>query len=388
MLPLFTRRLTQAAIAFLTCLVSPLYSADLAPPQPDSEQPATSTPTKGASKKPLRVRIEMRDGLRFDPPRFETQPGQEVVISLENADTTHQPHNFLILQPGKREEIVQLAMGLGEKGAASGFIPESPEILVHSELVNPEGTNQVRFVAPQKKGIYPYVCTMPGHGMVMYGAMYVGIKAPPLGKDTNIPIQSIQSAIPGSGRRPFVQRMFLPKTGPASIAVALPGELNFCWDAGQCRLRYLWRGPFIDAAANWRGNGRDLATLPTLPWWSSTADGFPLQIGSRAAPPSVKFLGYKLSGGIPEFHYRVGAHEVFETISALPQDAGVTDHFRISAVGGEDVRFNSTGEGAVITGDAGSSRLGSAIVPANRQDFAITFTAPPATPSAPAPSHP
>jgi hypothetical protein len=325
----------------------------------------------------------MRDGLRFDPPRFSAQPGEEVVVSLENADSTHQPHNFLILQPGKRDEIVQQALALGEKGPAADYIPNNPAILVHSSLLNADGTNKVKFTAPTEKGIYPYVCTMPGHGLVMYGAMYIGEKMPALAKDKNIPPQAVQAAIPGNGQRPYVQRTFLPNTGPASIAVALPGDQNYCWDAGECRLRYAWRGAFIDASANWRGNGNDLAVLPSEPWWRADQDAFPLNLGTSESIPPVKFLGYKLDNGIPEFHYRVGDAEVFEKITSWSDNTGntgIAEHFRIPKQKNPvKVKINP-GFAVVATLDC---RLNDGVIIPNHGDhFSFTLSAPAA--SAPA----
>ena len=37
-------------------------------------------------------------------------------------------------------------------------------------------------------------------------------------------------------------RTFMPGSSPAAIAVALPGGHAYCWDAGNCRLRYAWQG--------------------------------------------------------------------------------------------------------------------------------------------------
>jgi hypothetical protein len=291
---------------------------------------------------------------------------------LENSDSTHQPHIFAVLRPGKREEVVQEALTLGEKGPSVDFIPPNSNILVHSKLLNPDGTNTVRFTLPAEKGIYPYVCTMPGHGLVMYGAIYVGVKMPALPKDTNIPPQAAQAAIPGNGRRPYVQRTFLPNTGPASIAVALPGEQNYCWDAGACRLRYAWHGAFIDVSANWHGNGMPLATVPVPRWWSAAEDSFPLQMGASSAP--VKFLGYKLEDGLPEFHYRVGETEVFEKISPLPGNAGLADHFRIPNAD-KSLRFSvEPGAMAAIAGDVSSAKSGTTITPSHPADFTITIT--------------
>ncbi len=384
-MPFATPRFRPVVTAVLA-LTGSCYGANPEPAaNPAESQTTPAAPAAGAAstgsgsgkaeapKKSLNVKIEMRDGLRFEPPRFEAQPGEEIVVSLENADATHQPHNFVVLRPGKREEVVQQALALGEKGPAIGFIPENSNIIVHSALLNPEGTNTVRFTLPPEKGVYPYVCTMPGHGMVMYGAIYSGVKMPALAKDQNIPPQAAQNAIPGNGRRPYVQRIFLPNTGPASIAVALPGEQNYCWDAGACRLRYAWRGAFVDASANWRGNGKDLAALPGEPWWSAEPNGFPLKIGASAGA-QVKFLGYKLVDGLPEFHYRVGETEVFEKISALPGNSGLVDHFRIPKASQQIHVSVASGAGATIAGDAGSTKSGAAITPAHPTDFSITLT--------------
>jgi hypothetical protein len=196
---------------------------------------------------------------------------------------------------------------------------------------------------------------------------------PPLTKDPNIPQLAIQAAIPGGGQRPYVQREFLPNTGPASLAVALPGEENFCWDCGQCRLRYIWRGTFIDASANWHGNGRDLAVVPSDPWWVAEENGYPLSVGGEHAP--VKFLGYKLEDGIPEFHYRVGSQEVFEKITPLPGNSGIAEQFRIPHAT-KPVKFAVAAGTATLGGDVGEA--------AHTKDFSITYS-----PLAiPAPAHP
>jgi len=110
-------------------------------------------------------------------------------------------------------------------------------------------------------------------------------------------------------KRPMVQRMFLDKTGPASIAVALPGDLNFCWDAGECRLRFLWKGDFLDAYPYWRGNGNNLATVNGAVFHTETAR--PLATGQP-----VKFLGYTMKDGLPTFKFKLGTVEVHERLEA------------------------------------------------------------------------
>ena len=291
---------------------------------------AEPVPPVTPDKKPRTVKLLMRDGLRFDPPRFSAAPGEEIVLRIENADSTQQTHNFLLLKPGQRDAVVQEALALGEKGPAQGYVPENPNILVHSSLVEADKVATVKFRVPDEKAVYPFVCTFPGHGFVMYGAIYAGVPLLPLEKDPHIPPMTMQAMIAGNGRRPFVQRVFMPDAGPAAIAVALSDDQNFCWDAGQCRLRYAWKGAFIDASAHWKGNGRDLAKLPAAPWWHAPKDAFPLRFGAADADaPPVKFLGYRLDQGVPEFHYRAGDVEVFEKIVAAEKGAALAVRYRV-----------------------------------------------------------
>jgi len=93
-----------ASFLLLTCAAAPAFAADPDAPNPPTPPQSTATatpkPGKTAKKKQVKVKIAMRDGMRFEPPRFVANPGDEVSVSLENADSTHQPHNFLVLLPG------------------------------------------------------------------------------------------------------------------------------------------------------------------------------------------------------------------------------------------------------------------------------------------------
>jgi azurin len=58
-------------------------------------------------------------------------------------------------------------------GATNNYVPEMPEILFSTALVNPDQTVRLRFTAPSKPGEYPYICTFPGHWRLMNGVMTV-----------------------------------------------------------------------------------------------------------------------------------------------------------------------------------------------------------------------
>ncbi|MEC9055712.1 MAG: hypothetical protein VX633_10430, partial [Verrucomicrobiota bacterium] len=117
-------------------------------------------------------------------------------------------------------------------------------------------------------------------------------------------------ASPSMRKRPQVQRIFMPEAGPAAIAVAVTDELHYCWDAGECRLRYIWKGDFIDGWTVWRGNGNGFAKIQGEVLLREKKS--PLII--PASSDSPRFLGYSLKDGLPTFRWRVGKIEVMERI--------------------------------------------------------------------------
>jgi azurin len=96
-----------------------------------------------------------------------------VKLVFENPDVT--PHNLLIVQPGAADEVGMAGneMAKTTDGFAKGFIPDSPKILHKTKLLPQNEREILRFKAPEKPGIYPYICTFPGHWLVMKGEMIV-----------------------------------------------------------------------------------------------------------------------------------------------------------------------------------------------------------------------
>jgi hypothetical protein len=53
------------------------------------------------------------------------------------------------------------------------YVPASNKVLLASGLLQPRQSERLSFTAPTRPGVYPYVCTYPGHWRRMYGALYV-----------------------------------------------------------------------------------------------------------------------------------------------------------------------------------------------------------------------
>jgi putative heme-binding domain-containing protein len=109
----------------------------------------------------------------YDKERIAVQAGKPVEFRLLNSD--NMPHNFTIVQPGALEEIGELAEATANEpdAAERHYIPESDKILLASRLLEPGQNQALTFEAPKVPGVYPYVCTYPGHWRRMYGALYV-----------------------------------------------------------------------------------------------------------------------------------------------------------------------------------------------------------------------
>lgn len=111
----------------------------------------------------------LTDQMLFDKDRIVVQAGKPVEFVFENTDIM--PHNFVVTKMGALEEVGNAAEAFGSSpGAAErGYVPPSDKVLLASRLLMPRDTQVLRFTAPASPGVYPYVCTYPGHWRRMHG---------------------------------------------------------------------------------------------------------------------------------------------------------------------------------------------------------------------------
>jgi azurin len=112
--------------------------------------------------------------LLFTKEKFKVKAGKPVKLVFKNPDATQ--HNLVILKKGASVERVGMAgneMAKSPEGIKKHFIPEDKSILHHTKLLAPNSVETLRFVAPTVPGEYPYVCTFPGHWVLMRGVMVV-----------------------------------------------------------------------------------------------------------------------------------------------------------------------------------------------------------------------
>ena len=131
--------------------------------------------TGAKREKPFRITIStIEDKMLYDIKKFEVESGKSVILTFKNKDFP--PHNLLIVKPGKADEVANLAIALGNDGFGKQWRPDTPLILWGSTMIDYDEETVISFTAPSP-GDYPYVCTFPGHAMMMRGVMKVIPKA-------------------------------------------------------------------------------------------------------------------------------------------------------------------------------------------------------------------
>jgi len=82
-------------------------------------------------------------------------------------------HNFLLVKPNTVDKVVKEAFDLGLDGSGQDYVPDSPDVLFHTKIIEPETEDTIYFEVPKTKGDYTFVCTFPGHGQIMRGIFRV-----------------------------------------------------------------------------------------------------------------------------------------------------------------------------------------------------------------------
>lgn len=165
-------------------------AAATATPAPAPAAPAAATPAPAAAPtaaaaapaaasaavvSEITIKPDAADptGMKYDVKSFKVKAGQKIKLTFENNHPTlPQPHNVCIGKLGSKATIIQVAMSAATMPNAmeKGFIPESPDIIAHTKLLQMGQKETIEFTLPAA-GEYPYICTFPGHGLLMNGTI-------------------------------------------------------------------------------------------------------------------------------------------------------------------------------------------------------------------------
>lgn len=124
-----------------------------------------------------RVAIAWRTGLgknlTFVPASLRVTAGEPLRLTFKNPDVV--PHNWVLIKPGTLARIGDLTnqMIADPEAVARHYVPRTEDVIVYTDIVADQQSATIYFHAPTTKGRYPFLCTFPGHWMVMNGELLV-----------------------------------------------------------------------------------------------------------------------------------------------------------------------------------------------------------------------
>lgn len=173
-------------IIFICSLLASVGCSHATPEQSSESEPTksaaplassttASTPASAASVAPKPAPIvELEIGavgstMAFDKKSLTVHAGSQIHLVLKDAKPGTLMHNWVLVRPGTEAAVA--AAGL-PAGAAGNFVTPGPDVLAFTPMAPPGGSTEVTFQAPPA-GTYPYICSFPGHYLVMKGTLTV-----------------------------------------------------------------------------------------------------------------------------------------------------------------------------------------------------------------------
>jgi len=150
-----------------------LFAALLAAGPGGLELPFAVSSARAASS-PRVIEITGNDQMKFSVATMEAKAGEELKVVFTNVGTLPKEamgHNWVLLQAGTDVNAFATA---GMTAKATDYIPPAmkDKVIAHSPVLGPKQKAEVVFKAPAA-GTYTYICSFPGHYMIMRGTLTV-----------------------------------------------------------------------------------------------------------------------------------------------------------------------------------------------------------------------
>ncbi|MCS7060492.1 MAG: plastocyanin/azurin family copper-binding protein [Anaerolineae bacterium] len=132
-----------------------------------------ATPAPAAGDQPKQeVKLEIGskgEELLFDKDTLTAPANSRITLTFKN-NSTALLHNWVLIKPGTNDQVANDGLAAGE---AKGYLKENdPNVIAHTKMVKAGESDTITFDAPPK-GSYPYICTFPGHHVLMKGTLTI-----------------------------------------------------------------------------------------------------------------------------------------------------------------------------------------------------------------------
>jgi azurin len=154
---------------------TPATTANPAVPTPAPAQATTPSAAPAAAKSGGRtIEITANDQMKFSLATMEAKAGEEITVKLTNQGTLPKEamgHNWVLLKKGADVNAFATAAMTAKD---TDYIPASmkDQVVAFVPVLGPKQSKEVTFKAPAA-GEYTFICSFPGHYMLMKGTLTV-----------------------------------------------------------------------------------------------------------------------------------------------------------------------------------------------------------------------
>ena len=128
-------------------------------------------PAEWGGRVDAELALDAVEPLRFSAPELTVKAGARVRLLFNNEG--EMLHNFVLVAPGRADAVATAAASMGLTGQERNYVPDTPDVLYFTAILEPDRSETIFFRAPTTPGTYPYICSFPGHGFVMRGTLRV-----------------------------------------------------------------------------------------------------------------------------------------------------------------------------------------------------------------------
>ena len=127
-----------------------------------------------AAAAPREIEITANDQMKFNVAAIEAKAGEQLKVTLKNIGTLPKEamgHNWVLLKPGTDLNAFAMAAMTAKD---SDYVPAAhkDKVVAFIKVLGPKQSADATFSLPAP-GEYPFICSFPGHYMLMKGTITV-----------------------------------------------------------------------------------------------------------------------------------------------------------------------------------------------------------------------
>ena len=127
-----------------------------------------------AAAAPREIEITANDQMKFSVAAIEAKAGEQLKVTLKNIGTLPKEamgHNWVLLKPGTDLNAFAMAAMTAKD---SDYVPAAhkDKVVAFIKVLGPKQTADATF-SISAPGEYPFICSFPGHYMLMKGTITV-----------------------------------------------------------------------------------------------------------------------------------------------------------------------------------------------------------------------